>query len=145
MYVLPEGWGAVHEGTNSCGSLTMYPARQRERFLTDAEFERLGRVLKEAENRGGASPAVIAATHLPVLTGCHKNEIPTLRWADVDLRAAELRLADAKTGLPAISLSSWAAKLLEGLRCLPYLYSCSEPVFTVPVLFALSYGRNSGA
>ena len=115
MYVLAEGWGAVPEGTNPCRSVVMYPARRRERFLTDREFERLGRVLDAADVRGGASPAALAAIRLLMLTGCRKNEILTLRWEDVDLGAAALRLADSKTGPRTVSLSSSAARLLAGL------------------------------
>ena len=115
MYALAEGWGAVPEGTNPCRSVVMYPARRRERFLTDREFERLGRVLDEAEVKGGASPAAIGAIRLLMLTGCRKNEILTLRWEDVDLRATALRLTDTKTGPRTVSLSSSAARLLAGL------------------------------
>ena len=115
MYALAEAWGAVPEGTNPCRSAVMYPARRRERFLTDSEFERLGRALDEAGVRGGASPAAVAAIRLLMLTGCRKNEVLTLRWEDVDLRAAALRLADAKTGPRAVSLSPSAARLLAGL------------------------------
>ena len=43
MYTLAEEWGAISEGTNPCRSVVKYPARRRERFLTDAEFDRLGR------------------------------------------------------------------------------------------------------
>ena len=115
MYALAEGWGAVPEGTNPCRAAVMYPARRRERFLTDREFERLGRVLDEAELQGGASPPAIAAIRLLMLTGCRKNEILTLRWDHVDLRAAALRLADTKTGPRTVSLSPAAASLLAGL------------------------------
>ena len=119
MYVLAEEWGAAAEGTNPCRAITMYPARRRERFLTDAEFERLGRALDEAGSLGGASPAAIAAIRLLALTGCRKNEILTLRWENVDLRAAELKLADAKTGPRTVSLSSGAARLLTELPRAP--------------------------
>ena len=115
MYVLAGEWGAVPEGTNPCRATIMYPARRRERFLTDAEFERLGRALHETGRLGGASPAAIAAIRLLTLTGCRKNEILTLRWEDVDLAAAELTLGDAKTGPRRVSLSSWAVKLLAEL------------------------------
>ena len=115
MYTLAEGWGAISEGTNPCRSVVKYPARRRERFLTDAEFDRLGRVLDEAPVRGGASPAAIAAIRLLMLTGCRKNEILALRWEDVDLEAGDLTLADAKTGPRTVSLSPAAVKLLAGL------------------------------
>ena len=115
MYTLAEGWGMVPEGTNPCRSVAKYPARRRERFLTDAEFDRLGRVLDEAEARGGASPGAVAAIRLLMLTGCRKNEILTLRWEDVDLGTGELRLADTKTGPRAVPISSAAVRLLAGL------------------------------
>ena len=56
MYRLAEGWGLVPEGCNPCRSVEKYPERSRERFLTDAEFTRLGRVLDEAVENGTASP-----------------------------------------------------------------------------------------
>ena len=55
MYRLAEGWGLVPEGCNPCRSVVKYPARKRERFLTDGEFTRLGKVLDEVETQGGAS------------------------------------------------------------------------------------------
>ena len=115
MYTLADGWGMAPEGTNPCRSVVKYPERRRERFLTDAEFDRLGRVLDEAEACGGASPGAIAAIRLLMLTGCRKNEILALRWEDVDLDAGELTLADAKTGPRTVPLSSSAGKLLAGL------------------------------
>ena len=99
MYRLGEGWGLVPEGCNPCRSVEKYPERPRERFLTDAEFARLGRVLDEAVDDGTASPMAATAIRLLMLTGCRKSEILTLRWTDVDLDAGELRLADAKSGL----------------------------------------------
>ena len=92
MYRLAEGWGLVPEGCNPCRSVEKYPERSRERFLTDAEFTRLGRVLDEAVENGTASPTAVTAIRLLMLTGCRKSEILTLRWTDVDLEAGELRL-----------------------------------------------------
>ena len=54
MYGLAEGWGMVPEGCNLCRSVARYPQRKRERFLTDEEFMRLGKVLDEASGRGGS-------------------------------------------------------------------------------------------
>ena len=115
MYALAAGWGLVPEGTDPCRSVARYPARRRERFLTDAEFDRLGRTLAEAEAGRSASPGAVAAIRLLMLTGCRKNEILTLRWENVDLDAGALRLADAKTGPRTVPLSSAAARLLAGL------------------------------
>ena len=119
IYRLAEGWGAVPEGTNPCRSVVRFPARRRERFLTDAEFDRLGRVLDEAGTRGGARPAAVAAIRLLLLTGCRKREILTLRWSDVDLEAGEIALADSKTGPRTVSLAPAAVALLAGLKRAP--------------------------
>ncbi|WP_428099673.1 tyrosine-type recombinase/integrase [Candidatus Rariloculus sp.] len=110
-----ETWGIVPEETDPCGSVVLYRKRRRERFLTDTEFERLGRVLDEALEIGGASWAAVAAIRLLLLTGCRRSEILSLRWDDVDLAAHELRLRDTKTGPRIVPLSPSAVKLLASL------------------------------
>ena len=119
MYRLAEGWGMAPEGCNPCRCIVKYPERKRERFLTDAEFTRLGKVLDEAGTRGGASAPAVAAIRLLMLTGCRKSEILRLRWEDVALDANELRLPDAKTGARGVPLSPSAVKLLAGLPRVP--------------------------
>ena len=86
-------WGVVQETTNPCRSAQKYRVRRRERFLTDAEFRRLGSALDELEATGRLSPHAASAIRLLMLTGCRRNEILTLRWEDVHLEAQELRLA----------------------------------------------------
>ena len=115
MYRLGEGWDLVPEGCNPCRSVEKYTERSRERFLTDAEFARLGRVLDEAIESGGAWPLAVAAIRLLMLTGCRKSEVLTLRWSDVDLEAGEIHLADAKTGPRAVQLPPAAVGLLQAL------------------------------
>ncbi|MCY4382997.1 MAG: site-specific integrase [Nitrospinae bacterium] len=118
MYRLGEGWGMVPKGYNPCRAIVKYPDRKRERFLTDKEYTRLGRVLEEARNRRGSEGAV-AAIRLLMLTGCRKNEILSLRWENVSLEAREFRLPDAKTGARVVSLSPLALKLLSALPRTP--------------------------
>ena len=119
MYRLGEGWGMVPKGCNPCRFIVKYRDRKRERFLTDREYTRLGRILDEAENRHGVSAAAVAAIRLLMLTGCRKNEILTLRWENVSLEASEFRLPDAKTGARVVSLSQPALRLLAGLPRMP--------------------------
>ena len=107
-----ETWGLVQEGNNPCRQVQRYREGRRERFLTDVEFRRLGRVLDEMEAADEAPVHAIAAIRLLMLTGCRRNEIMTLRWEDVDLDAGELRLRDAKTGPRVVSLSPAAAEVL---------------------------------
>ena len=115
MYRLAEGWGLAPEGFNPCRSVEKYPERSRERFLTDAEFDRLGQALDEALDSGVVSPLAVTAIHLLMLTGCRKSEILTLHWTDVDPEAGELRLADAKSGPRTVQLPPAAVGLLGTL------------------------------
>ncbi len=115
MYRLGAGWGLVPEGCNPCRSVEKYPERSRERFLTDAEFARLGQVLEETVESGAVSPLGAAAIRLLMLTGCRKSEILTLHWSDVDLDVGEVHLADAKSGPRAVQLPPTAVGILEAL------------------------------
>ena len=120
MYKLAESWELVPDGlSNPCRAITEYPGRRRERFLTEAELERLGRALDRVETEGGTSSSAVAAIRLLILTGCRKSEILSLRWEDVALDEAELRLTDSKTGARVVSLSEPAVKLLAGLPRTP--------------------------
>ena len=112
MLTLAETWGLVPEGNNPCPQVARYKVRRRERFLTQAEFSRLGRVLSEAEARGEVSDRTAAAIRLLMLTGCRCGEILRLRWDEVDLERRELRLRDSKTGPRTVPLSPPAARVL---------------------------------
>ena len=85
----------------------------RERFLTEEEFRRLGRVLDEAGSCKGVSVHAVAAIRLLLLTGCRKGEILNLRWDQVDLEAGELNLPETKTGPRTIVLSPEAVSVLR--------------------------------
>ena len=124
MYTLARDWdllpaGLRPAGHNPCTRVMKYSERKRERFLTDAEFERLGDVLKEAEERGGASESSIAAIRLLLLSGCRKSEILTLRWEHVDIPAAQLHLPDTKTGARTVSLPEEAVEVLGAIPRVP--------------------------
>ena len=107
--------GLIPEAANPCRRVAKFRERARERFLTDAEFRRLGRVLDEAGSRKGVSAHAVAAIRLLLLTGCRKGEIQNLRWSEVDLEANELRLPDTKTGPRTISLPPEAAAVLAAV------------------------------
>ena len=101
---------------NPCRSVEKYRERSHERFLSEEEFRRLGRVLDAAAaGAGGASGAAVAAIRLLMLTGCRRSEILSLRWEHVDLAAGELRLPDSKTGARLVPLSPAAAEVLSGI------------------------------
>ena len=111
MFSLGEAWGLSREGGNPCRSVVKYKRRKRERFLTEQEYRRLGRVLGALEAEGRMPAHAAAALRLLMLTGCRLNEILTLRWDDVDRTAAELRLREAKTGARMGPLTPTAAVL----------------------------------
>ena len=119
LFNMAELWGIAPEGGNPCRFVRKYAEPPRERFLSDDEFRRLGRVLAEVEAEGKVQPSAVAAFRLLMLTGCRKSEILTLRWEDVDLDAGELRLRDAKTGARAVAISPSARRVLEGLPRVP--------------------------
>ena len=116
IFLKSQLWGLAPPGTDPCAQVQLYRQRKRERFLTETEISRLGRVLEEELQHGRTLPSAIAAIRLLMLTGCRKNEILTLRWEEVDFNARELRLRDAKTGPRAVPLSAAAVRLLEALH-----------------------------
>ena len=81
--VTAEERETIPEGNNPCRQIAMYRPRRHERFLTDEEFQRLGRVLDEAEEKGGARMYAAMAVRLLLLTGCRRNENVNLRWDQV--------------------------------------------------------------
>ena len=87
IYNLAEDRGEIAEMSNPCRLVAKNRERSRERFLTEEEFRRLGRVLDEAETRKGVSAHAVAAIRLLLLTGCRKGEILNLQWDQVDLEA----------------------------------------------------------
>ena len=117
MYKLAKGWEMVPEDHDDpCQSIPMNPKRKRERFLTDAEFTRLGQVLDEVSGKGSqVSAGAVTTIRLLMLTGCRKSEIMTLRWKHVDLDRAEMRIVNGKTGDRTVHLSPSAANVLAAL------------------------------
>ena len=99
-----------------CQSIPMNPMLKRERFLTDAEFTRLGHVLDEDSGNGSqVSAGAITTNRLLMLTGCRKTEIMALRWKGVDLDRAEVRIVNGKTGDRTVHFSPSAVDVLKAL------------------------------
>ena len=115
MLSLAVEWGLREAGPNPCRAVRKYRTRPRERFLTDAEYCRLGRALNVLEARGKVSRHAAAAIRLLVLTGCRRNEVLELRWDDMDRTAGELRLRDGKTGARMVPLTPAVSGVLEGI------------------------------
>ena len=117
MYKLAKGWDLVPEDhEDPCQSIPMNPKRKRERFLTDAEFTRLGQVLDEVSDKASqVSDGAVTTIRLLMLTGCRKTEIMSLPWKHVDLDRAEMRIVNGKTGDRTVHLSPSAIAVLKAL------------------------------
>ncbi len=110
MFSLAEVWGLRPDGSNPCRHVKRYKERNRERFLSPEETERLGEVLREAEDE---MPSAVAAFRLLLLTGCRLSEIQFLRWEYVKDDCIEL--PDAKTGGRVVPLGPEARAVLADL------------------------------
>ncbi|MCY4349224.1 MAG: tyrosine-type recombinase/integrase, partial [Thiotrichales bacterium] len=116
MFSAAEAWGLRPQGSNPCRYVKRFRERKRDRFLSDTEYRRLGAVLREAERKGTESATAVAAIRLLMLTGCRLSEIMNLRWEDVDLEGAKLRLPDSKTGAKVVHLGEPAVAVLGGIE-----------------------------
>lgn len=88
---------------------------KRERFLSLDEVRRLGAALDELEAEG-MNAKVANITRLWALTGCRRNEIAGLKWAEVDLDRGLLVLEHSKTGKSVRPLGAGAWAMLKSLR-----------------------------
>lgn len=115
MFNLAEEWEYRAPNTNPRKGIKKYPETKRERFFSAAELERVGEVLAEMEDERIEMPSAIAAVRLLMFTGCRLNEIMTLGWRHVDLKAALLRLPDSKTGAKNVQLGGAAVAVLKSI------------------------------
>ena len=131
--------GLVPDGANPCRFARKYRVRRRERFLTAAEFRRLGAALDALEAEARISPHAAAAIRLLMLTGCRRNEILTLRWDDLHADAGEIRLRDSKTGPRTVPLSPAARAVFAGIPRLagnPFVFPGRKPGAHLSGVFA---------
>ena len=115
IFNLAELWGLRPDGSNPCRHVKRFREDRRERFLSDAEYQRLGATLRKIERDGSETASATAAVRLLMLTGCRLSEIQKLRWEHVNLEAGELRLPDTKTGAKVVHLGDPAMAVLRGI------------------------------
>ena len=130
IFSLAEAWGLAPPGGNPCRYVLRYKEGRRERFLTEEEYRRVGQALCELEAEGPFQARAVAALRLLMLTGCRLGEVLTLRWSDVDRKAGELRLRDAKTGARMVPLTPAGLQVLAGIarvRRSPWVFTGSRP------------------
>ncbi|KAB2676669.1 tyrosine-type recombinase/integrase [Brucella tritici] len=87
---------------------------QRVRFLTLDEVAQLGAALDALEAEG-VNPKAVNIARLWALTGCRREEIAALKWAEVNLAEGLLELDDSKTGKSVRPLGAAAVALMESL------------------------------
>jgi integrase len=85
----------------------------KDRFLSEAEFKRLGLAMVAVEAEGKISRDFIDAVRLIALTGLRKNEALRLRWDEVDLDNQIIALGDSKTGKSKRPMGRAAVDLLR--------------------------------
>jgi integrase len=130
LFAWAEQHGLRPDGSNPCRHIAKYPEGRRERFLSQAEFGRLGDALREAEHEETCSPWVIAAIRLLAFTGARRNEILTLRWEHVSDQHQRLLLLESKTGRKGIPLNPPALAVLNDIPRLvgnPYVICGERP------------------
>jgi integrase len=116
MFNLAEEWGYRAPSTNPRRGVKKYPENKRERFLSEAELQRVGEVLSEMEAERVEMASAIAAVRLLMFTGCRLGEIMTLQWRYADLKSGVLRLPDSKTGKKIVQLGEPAVEVLRSIE-----------------------------
>lgn len=108
-----EKFGYRDDGKNPCRHLDKFKETPRQRFLTQKEQVRLGRVLEQVRLEKVISEYAVFAIRLLSLTGARLSEILTLKWEYINLEQGTLELPDSKTGAKSIYLNEPAKDILS--------------------------------
>ena len=100
---------------NPIRGVKRFPDRKSERFLSPAELAKLGEALSSMESEG-TNKMALSIIRLLALTGARKSEITNLKWGEVDLEHARLRLNDSKSGQKSVPLGAPAVQILSALE-----------------------------
>ncbi len=135
-------WGAENgylpENFNPTRAVKRFKEQGRQRYLSEEELARLGKVLVLAESEGlpwtikataakrkhvaKENQTIVYPTHvtnsirLLLMTGCRLREILHLQWKEVDLGRGLLFLPDSKTGQKTVILNRSAISILESMN-----------------------------
>lgn len=112
LFERARAWGYLEEAApNPARGIARYRERRRDRWVSPGELPALAMAIDQADNL-----YVRAALWLYLLTGMRKNELLSMRWADVDLERREVRLPDTKAGrIHYVPLSRPATQILAEL------------------------------
>lgn len=128
-FELAEIWGLRPESSNPCKKVERFKEQARERYLTTAEFKRLGQVLNDAkrgpvsyrEMYGSESPRLVNrqavyAIQLLIFTGARVGEVLSLQWEWIDFASGRANLPDSKTGKKTLQLPHPALNVLQEIQ-----------------------------
>jgi integrase len=90
MFNLASDWG-LYTGVNPCTRIKKFPEVSRDRFVTPDELPKLWAALGDDPN-----PYVRVAFLVSLLTGARRNEVLTMKWADVDFAQGTWRIEHTK-------------------------------------------------
>jgi integrase len=112
MWNLASAWGFLDEAApNPARGIERFREHKRDRWLKPEELKRLAEAIDKERDAYAR-----AAIWLYLLTGLRKQELLTLRRADIDWDRSELRLEDTKAGRPHyLPLSAPALELLRSI------------------------------
>ena len=125
MFSEAERQGLRPENSNPCRNVKSYPSRENTRYLTMAEFKRLGIVLDRIEAGKSFHPVVVPAIRFLLLTGARKMEALTMKWEWIDFDRKAAFLPDSKTGPRTVLLSQPAIDVIRSIPRLennPYVF-----------------------
>lgn len=109
MFNLARRWKVSGVTENPAAGLSAGPDVQRNRFLTEAEAERLVAAIEQDQNRNAAR-----AIMLLLLTGARRNEVTQAKWDYVDWQNRMLLVPKSKSGRArTIALNDSAMALLS--------------------------------
>lgn len=109
----------IEQRLNPCQYIRKYKEERRERYLSNDEMKRLSKAIHIIEVAKVTLPVVTKAIKLLIFTGCRRNEILTLTWAEVDFEHKVLKLKDSKTGKKLVPISDIAMEIIKTIPRLP--------------------------
>ena len=112
MFSKAQEWGLLDEGVpNPAARVQPFKERSRDRWVMPEELPELWKAIEAEPNLYRR-----AAFKLYLFTGLRRNELLKIRWKDVDLTRAEIRLPDTKAGRShTVALSQPALEILQQL------------------------------
>lgn len=108
---------AIRQGyaqTNPVKGVATFCGAKKERFLIDAEYEKLGKVLKQ-EEQAGTNLFALTAIRILMTTGLRRSEILELQWDYIDWKNKLISLPDSKVDRKSYPLNEQTLALLKRL------------------------------